>query len=209
MALWAIIPVKPFAAGKSRLAGALDAPAREALNRWLFEHVFGTAAAALGAPRVAVVSTDQTLLARVRTQGAHAVREATEGDLNAALADAGRHAVVRGADAILVLPADLPLIAPDDIAALAAAAGGGPACVIAPDRRERGTNALLLAPPDPGFYRFGTMSFAAHIEAARDRGIAVRVVRRPGLAFDLDTPDDYRRLSRRSEFMAMPSAPPR
>ena len=55
--LWAVIPVKPFALGKSRLAGVLDAPSRTALNRKLFDHVFGTAVAGLGANRVAVVTS--------------------------------------------------------------------------------------------------------------------------------------------------------
>ena len=56
--LWAVIPVKPFALGKSRLAGVLDAPSRTALNRKLFDHVFDTAVAGLGANRVAVVTSD-------------------------------------------------------------------------------------------------------------------------------------------------------
>ena len=43
--LWAVIPVKPFELGKSRLAGMLDTPRRTALNRKLFDHVFGTAVA--------------------------------------------------------------------------------------------------------------------------------------------------------------------
>ena len=129
--LWAVIPVKPFALGKSRLAGALDAPSRTALNRTLFDHVFGTAAAGLGAGRIAVVTSDSALSASVDARGAHGIVDM--GDLNAALGKACRFVAGRGAQAIMVLPSDLPFVSKDDIAALASALPPAPGVVIAPD----------------------------------------------------------------------------
>jgi 2-phospho-L-lactate guanylyltransferase len=82
------------------------------------------------------------------------------------------------------------------VRALVAALGSGPRCVIAPDEQEQGTNALALAPPDPGFFRFGPDSFQAHLEAAKALGAKPHILRRPGLANDLDTPDDYRRFTK-------------
>jgi 2-phospho-L-lactate guanylyltransferase len=67
---------------------------------------------------------------------------------------------------------------------------------LAPDEQEEGTNALALTPPEPDFFRFGPQSFQAHIEAAKTRGIPVRILRRPNLAHDLDTPDEYRRFAK-------------
>ena len=190
--LWAIIPVKPFDIGKSRLAGVLDAGARAALNRQLFDHVFARALAAFRPERVAVVTADAGLCARVGVRGAHGIVEAGAGDLNAALGQACGYALERGAQAIMVLPSDLPFVSAADIEALQAALGPAPCCVIAPDALGQATNALALAPPDPGFFRFGPASFAAHVQSARARGAAVEVMRLPGLAFDLDTPKDYR-----------------
>lgn len=195
MNVWAIIPVKPFGLGKSRLAGVLGATERAELNRRLFQHVFATTAAALGSERVAVVTADGDLRAHAQARKAHAVPDPAGGGLNAALAEASRYACANGADSVLVLPSDLPLLQPEDIAALIAALTPTKACVIAPDARELGTNALTLAAPPPDFFRFGEQSFAAHIEAARNHGVEPRIMRRPGLAFDLDTPDDYRQLA--------------
>jgi 2-phospho-L-lactate/phosphoenolpyruvate guanylyltransferase len=197
--LWAVIPVKPFALGKSRLAGALDAPSRTALNRTLFDHVFGTAAAGLGAGRIAVVTSDSALSASVDARGAHGIVDM--GDLNTALGKACRFVADRGAQAIMVLPSDLPFVSKDDIAALASAVPPAPNLVIAPDASEQATNALVLSPPDPDFFHFGPSSFAAHLHAARERGMTIEIVRRPGLAFDLDTPEDYQ------EFLARTGAP--
>jgi 2-phospho-L-lactate guanylyltransferase len=190
--LWAIIPVKPFDLGKSRLAVALGTSELEALNRRLFARVFGAARGELGPGRVIVVTTDAALLAKVRCDQAHAVLERTAGDLNAALAQACDYASERGAHAIAVLPSDLPEICGADIAALRNAIDPPPSCVIAPDESEQGTNALALSPPHADFFRFGPQSFASHVALAAARGLAPRIVRRPGLAHDLDTPEAYR-----------------
>jgi len=197
MELWAIIPVKPFGLGKSRLAGLLGAAERAALNRELFERVFAAARCELGHDRIIVVTADAALLAEVRHNRAHAVAERSTGDLNAALAQASGYASERGAAAVLVLPSDLPEVTAKDVAALRAAIAPPPSCVIAPDTWEQGTNALALSPPSADFFRFGAKSFATHAVLAKARGFTTRVLRRPGLARDLDTPEDYRRFADR------------
>ncbi len=195
MSSWAIIPVKPFRAGKSRLAALLGTDARAALNKRLFGRVLEAALSAFKPSRVAVVTGDALLLAFMRGQGLHGLVD-DEGGLNAALALGCRYAVERGATAITVLPSDLPTISPDDVTALVDALGAAPGCVIAPDEQEEGTNALALAPPSPDFFRFGRDSFQAHIEEAKARGMVPRILRRPGLAHDLDTPEEYRRYAK-------------
>ena len=67
--------------------------------------------------------------------------------------------------------------------------------VISPDGMRSGTNALLIHPPDVLPFAFGADSFEAHLEAARRRGLDVRICERPHLAFDLDTAGDLGRLS--------------
>jgi 2-phospho-L-lactate/phosphoenolpyruvate guanylyltransferase len=194
--LWVIIPVKPFALGKSRLSGVMDAQSRAALSRRLFDHVFDAAVAAIGAGRVAVVTPDAALSAAIEARAAHGV--VSGGDLNAALGDACRFTTSHGAQAIMVLPSDLPYLSKDNISALVSALPPAPGVVIAPDAAEQATNALALSPPDPDFFRFGPSSFAAHVEYARVQGATIEIVRQPGLAFDLDTPDDYRSFVARS-----------
>jgi 2-phospho-L-lactate/phosphoenolpyruvate guanylyltransferase len=193
MSIWAIIPAKPFALGKSRLSTILSLSEREALNRILFGRVFNSARQTLGAERTIVVTADTDLAAQIKQWSSHAVLEITSGDLNAALAQASRYATERGASAILVLPSDLVDITTEDVAALRNALGPPPSCTIAPDTSGQGTNALALAPPTADFFRFGPRSFAEHMELAAARGMTTQVVHRPGLAYDLDTPEAYYR----------------
>jgi 2-phospho-L-lactate guanylyltransferase len=191
MDCWAIIPVKPLGAGKSRLASVLGAEQRAALNKHLFGRVLNATLGVFQPDRIAVVTADTMLLPMMRGQGLHALPDLGEG-LNAALGLGCRYAADRGARAIAVLPSDLPKITAEDVKALVASLGPGSGCVIAPDQQEQGTNALALSPPEPDFFRFGMDSFQAHLETARARGMKLRILRRPGLAHDLDTPDEYR-----------------
>lgn len=194
MNLFALIPVKGLKDGKTRLKDALDDVQRAALNARLADRVLEAAFAARGVSAVIVVSPDDAALAWAVARGAVALREPPGGGLNFALDDARTLALTLGADSVLVLPADLPLVDTGDIAALAGRAVRGRAMVIAPDAAGFGTNALLLRPAAAIPFRFGAGSFRAHLAEARRARLPVRTVRRTGLAFDLDTPDDLARL---------------
>jgi 2-phospho-L-lactate guanylyltransferase len=195
MDCWAIIPVKPLGAGKSRLAAVLGVEQRAALNKHLFGCVLNATLGVFKPDRVAIVTADPLLLPLMRGQGLHGLEDKGAG-LNAALGLACRHATARGARGIVILPSDLPHVTADDVAALLATLGPSPRCAIAPDEQEEGTNALALTPPEPDFFRFGPQSFQAHIAAAKTRGMPVRILRRSNLAHDLDTPDEYRRFAK-------------
>ena len=195
MDCWAIIPAKPFHSGKSRLASLLGVDERAALNRRLFGRVLDAALGTFPADRILVVTKDALLLALMRGQGLHALEDTDEG-LNPALALGCRHVLERGARSVVVLSSDLPHVAAGDVTALRSAISDAPGCVIAPDEQESSTNALALTSPDPDFFQFGSGSFQAHIAAAQARRWPVRILRRPGLAVDLDTPESYRRFAK-------------
>lgn len=185
-----VIPVKGFTAGKSRLAGILSPEKRAALNRRLAEHVLQTAldAARAGDTDIAVylLSPDRTVAEIARAGPAHFLHQTTRG-LNEGLTEAVGHLPARRT---VFLAADLPELTRDDIAPLLQAKNIG----IAPDRGETGTNALSL--PEPGAlpFSFGTNSMQIHLDTAQNREQPVQVIRRPGLALDLDTKEDLERI---------------
>jgi 2-phospho-L-lactate guanylyltransferase len=88
------------------------------------------------------------------------------------------------------LPADLPLISREDILALVERAKKPPVVVIAPDRHEEGTNALLISPAGLIEYDFGPGSFKRHCERARQAGAKLEIINLPSLSLDLDLPED-------------------
>jgi len=91
---------------------------------------------------------------------------------------------------MLTLPGDIPLVTAGEIGRLLAAHAPAPAFTIAPSRDERGSNAIFCSPPDAVPLRFGEDSFVPHLAAAEACGIRPTVLRLPGIALDIDTPED-------------------
>lgn len=117
----------------------------------------------------------------------HGVESVVESgaELNAAFAQARSVAVELGADRLVTLSSDLPYIEIGDIEALLATPGD---VVIAPDRHGTGTNALMLSPPDAIDFFYGHDSCQRHMDAAISRGRTLNLLKRPGLASDVDLP---------------------
>jgi 2-phospho-L-lactate guanylyltransferase len=122
--------------------------------------------------------------------GARTVREDGQPHLNTALQRATVVAQVYATRGVLVLPADLPLISPEDVHALIDHATDPPVVVIAPDRHEKGTNALLISPAGLIEYDFGENSFQRHCQRVKEAGARLEVVNLPSLGLDLDLPED-------------------
>ena len=177
--IWAVVPVKDTRTAKQRLAGVMDQGTRTLLAHAMLEDVLSAIAAATSLAGLVVVTADplatqiaQRYRARLLSQGGeegqtHAMRYAVE-----ALAAEGRRAV-------LTLPIDVPLITPQEIDAVVAAARREPEFVIVPAHDRQGSNAILCAPPQ--------------------RGLEPCIVELPGIGLDIDSPADL------AAFLAIPS----
>lgn len=187
MDLRILIPVKPLAEGKSRLAPVLDAAARRALCERFFRRSLALATAL--APTIVVTRDPQVAAA---AGAAQVVAEPPDADLNGAL-DAGRRAAL-DADALLVLPIDLPHLSRETLVQLCQHRDR---LTIVPDRHEDGTNLLFVPKAAIAEFRFafGPGSFAAHQAEAARLGIPVHVLRLVDAAFDVDRPADYAELA--------------
>jgi 2-phospho-L-lactate guanylyltransferase len=174
--LTAVVPMKSMELAKTRLSGVLDAAGRHALARQMLDHVLATLREA-GLDSVHVASADEGT-----------------GDLNTDVTAAARRVQEEGAQELLLVMADLPYLAAPDIAAMIEA--GRTSDVVIAEAKDGGTNALLLRPPTVLKFAFATSrpSAAFHADHARNVGIEPAIVRRPGLARDIDTPDDLQSL---------------
>ena len=188
MKLWLVIPVRPFAEGKTRLAQALTPDARAALMRELLAGVLAQVEESGLLAGTVVISRDETALDLARRLGAQALHESGS-DLNAALDEARRMVMGRGAGGMLTLPADLPLLTAEDILQLYDLALSGVEVAVSPSY-DGGTNALLLCPPDAIEFAFGPGSFRRHVEQALTQGRRYAIYRSETLDRDLDLPED-------------------
>jgi 2-phospho-L-lactate guanylyltransferase len=190
VAIWAIVPVKPFHKAKSRLSKVLTGKEQVSLRRRMLTHTLETLAKIPAVERTLVLSRDSEVLALARDYDARTVSERGNPHLNRALVRASLVAQGYGVSAVLVLPADLPLVTKDDIEKLIASSGNPPEVILAPDRKGEGTNAILSSPPGLIEYDFGAKSLSTHRKRAREAGARVVVCELPSLSLDLDAPDD-------------------
>ena len=186
----AVVPVGTLDGAKSRLGETLDAEERRDLATRLLNRTLGAALATRGLDDVLVVTPDDEVRQLAARAGARPIRQQSQG-LNAGLRQAREEVVAAAADALLVVPIDLPLISPEALEAVLAPLDdpSRPLVVLVPDRHGRGTNALLVAPPDAIEFGFGGDSRRAHAACAADAG--ARYVELDGpLSLDVDTPED-------------------
>jgi len=179
-----LIPIRAFATGKTRLGAIMTPTERAVLVQAMFRYVVATAQQVAATH---ILSRDPAVLALADRP----LIERASG-LNPALEQASVE--LGGTEPIMILHADLPLVTTEDLHAMLAMLDRADV-VAAPDRRGKGTNALLLARPGLLPYAFGADSLTAYRATAERQGLRIALCSRPGLEHDLDTPEDLRLLS--------------
>jgi 2-phospho-L-lactate guanylyltransferase len=189
-----LVPVKNLANAKQRLSAVLTPEERLALAQAMCEDVLRELARWRARPNVAVVTGDsfaRDLATRFAFEViADTVNPGETGAIEMATAECRR----RGADRTLVVPADIPLIETSELQTIVDSAPPGGA-VLVPDAAGRGTNAALRAPADLFPLRFGNDSFLPHLAAAKATGKPCVVLKLPGIARDVDRPEDLKELA--------------
>ncbi len=197
MSRWALIPVKGFDRGKSRLSDVLPPRERAAFTRELFEHVVRVLRESPSIDGIAIVSDSQEAREHAERLGAVALED-PEGNqglaevVDAALGDLE----ARGATSVLVCMSDLPELATEDVESVGRQLEEADV-VLVPDLLQRGTNLIALKPPTVLPSCLGhDDSLQRHRDLARDLGLTVSVQLRSGISFDVDHPRDLARLRR-------------
>jgi len=125
------------------------------------------------------------------------LHEEKESGVNSAVAVAEPYCIGQGADATVVIPQDLPLLDTADISTACSLAANEDRCiVICPSFRYDGTNLLLRKPPAAIKTFYDNESYKAHIRAATELGIQVKLFFSKKLMADLDTPEDARQIAK-------------
>ena len=190
-----MVLVKDFDSAKQRLGPALDPPKRRALARRNATRAIRAAAA--GERRLVVAGSEEAAALALDLGAEVMVEPRQEGQNVAAQRGIGR-AIEAGADSVLLLSSDLPLVTKTSVRELLAIAGrlAQPAVVAVPAAGRGGTNALYLHPPRAIGLHFGADSLAAFRREAQSKGVRFVVHRSPAMALDLDEPADLVRLRR-------------
>lgn len=174
-----LIPVKAFADAKARLAPVLDPAARASLA----ESMATTVVHAAAPLEVWVVCDDRAVATWATRAGANVLWKPGRG-LNGAVAEGVTDLAHLDVARVVVVHADLPH------ARRLAHLVEGEGITLVPDRRDDGTNVIVL-PTDCGFeFAYGPGSFSRHLAEARRRADRVQIERDERLGWDVDVPAD-------------------
>jgi 2-phospho-L-lactate guanylyltransferase len=185
----AIVPVKRFATGKQRLAGAVEEAARRDLIEAMLRDVLGAISVARMVERTLVVTREPAAERVAAELGCAIVPDPAEAGHSQA-AEIGIDASASWDPGLVaLLPGDCPLLDPRELDGLLTGVPD-PFVAVVPDRHGEGTNGLVLAPPDAIRPSFGEGSRERHVRAARHAGLPYSVERVDSLALDVDTPAD-------------------
>jgi 2-phospho-L-lactate guanylyltransferase len=184
-----VIPVKRFAEAKQRLQPDVEPLEREQIAeemlRLVLEAVRPTRR--LDTPIIVTGEPDAKRLARLyKYEVVDDVADA--GHSEAALLGI-HHAMNTGANAVVLLPGDCPVLSIREVDDLLDRLSS-PSVTVIPDRHGTGTNGLVLSPPDAIEPAFGEGSHARHLELARQAGVPAATANLRSLALDIDTPED-------------------
>jgi 2-phospho-L-lactate guanylyltransferase len=192
---WVVVLIKDFDSAKERLQPAMGAQSRRALAR---RNAKLAVDAAKAGDHVLVVAGGEEVAEMAASWGATVLLEPREEGQNTAAERGIKRAVEAGAEAVLLLSSDLPLVTPESVRALLAAANRSkpPAVVAVPAIGRGGTNALYVHPPEAIGLHFGDQSLEKFRQDAEARGVTFSVHQSEAMALDLDEPEDLARLRR-------------
>jgi len=182
-----LLPIKTFKDAKQRLIPALDAAARAGLARAMLQDVLHVISRTHAPQRVVVFTACGEVMEMTKPFGFDIVREnAVEG--HSAAVNHMVHRLSGTSSRILSIAGDLPLLLSSEVD-FALEAASEPITFI-PSRDWTGTNGVVFMPPACIEMEYGEGSFRRHISKAEAAGIRSDVMDLPGIAFDIDTPED-------------------
>jgi 2-phospho-L-lactate guanylyltransferase len=192
----AILPVKRFAAAKSRLGGTVAEQLRARLAQAMVTDVLAALSQVAALEQTIVVTREPSLPGLAAQHGAVVIEDTAEQGQSAAVTIGVRHALAKGFERVLCVPGDCPALDPREVDALIAGAAETPVVIVS-DRHGTGTNGLLLSPPDAIEPSFGPDSCARHRALALQAGAGCRIEPVPSLLLDIDTGADLAALRER------------
>lgn len=199
MRLCAIVPMKSLANIKLRLSEVLEPSQRRELSLEMLADVTDAVRASKHIDHALLVSADNEALRFGKALGLTPVKEGKELGVNAAVSFAERDYASESSTSSVVIPADLPLISPEDLDVVADLGKGKRCVVISPSRRLDGTNLLLRNPINVMETSYENDSFNNHLRNAIQSNCRVKLYVSPSAQLDIDLPDDLQ------EFLRMPS----
>ena len=189
-----LIPVKNLKFANERLSSVLSQEKRTSLAYAMLEDVFNSVSRSIVADKVAVVTMDNKAMLMADEHGFIVIQEKGQENESSSVDYALKICKQLGAESVLVIPGDAPLIAAGDIDFILEKVKSHPHVILVPSADKLGTNAILRKPPDVLESMFGHDSFRKHMEQAEKKKVPYEIYEIDNIALDIDEPEDIETL---------------
>lgn len=187
MLVHAVVPVKSLRQSKTRLSIVFTPKERTTLILAMLNDVLNALKSSLIC-KVCLVASDNAVQ-NLADDCKVTYHQERHHKLNPAVELGVKWCIEHQAEAVLIVPADIPMITAEDINGIIRLATE-PKCIVVSPSMNGGTNALLQKPPGVIPVRFGSNSYMKHINQASCNGISVKSYWSKRVAADVDTLDD-------------------
>jgi len=192
---WAVIPVRGLTESKTRLSASLHGDRRRIFVEALLEDVLSSVIRSRVYGTIVVISADENVRNRVRSQGVSFVRQTSVG-LNRAIEQTNRLAMHGHARSVTTVLADIPLAEPGDFKEISSLGATTRRIVMAPSLKG-GTNVMFTSPPGVVSPSYGRWSYSKHLRQAQVSAVNAYSMSNSRVSFDIDTTSDLLELRRR------------
>ena len=182
---------------KRRLSSGFSSKERKLLSAAMLEDVLVALKSSVVCEAV-VVGTDSNVRQVVDRCGVSFISERRAG-LASGIRKAIKWCIGRKADAVLVLPINIPLVSSRDIYGIVELGSQEPSMVLSPSL-DGGMSALFLNPPNVIRTCFGPKCFFKNVEAAIKNDVTVRFYSSRDIATKVDSQEDLQRLLETENF---------
>ena len=191
MKVFAVVFAEESGKSKRGLSAAFSPEERGLLSAAMLEDVLVALTSSL-VREVAVVGTDSSVRQVVDYCGVSFISQERI-SLASAMGKIIAWGTEKKADAVLMLPANIPLISSSDIDRIVELGSEVPSVVLSPSIKD-GTNAIFLNPSNLIPVQFGPNSFFNLVKEAIDKDVALRFYSSREIALDMDSEEDLCKL---------------
>ena len=184
-----LIPVKDQSNAKERLAKLLVPAERRALAQAMLQDVLDAVITAASPAAISLVTNDAYAEELAEKLGIGVLDDGDAASETEAIERATELCVKRGESWTLVIPGDAPLVTAEEVVRIFKSAPEK-GSVLVTDHKRKGSNAVYRSPGNLFPLKFGDYSYAPHLRAAQQTGLPVQQLMLPGIALDVDRPED-------------------
>ncbi len=192
--VWAVIPFKQVQKAKQRLSSILSTEERRILSLKMLEDVLAAAKTSGVFDKTVVATNCKEGFLVADKMGALHFETFIDSGLNSAAKKAANWLSLQGIKTMCLFPADIPLVSESEFQQIAIDHASHQGLTIVPSHDFKGTNCMLLSPPNILPFCFGMNSYAEHIRQGIKLNLSCQSKHFHGIALDIDNPNDLKTL---------------